>query len=246
MIKYTLHKISEGFIITSDEEIKEKDYVLVQSKWIQKCEIVHDFDAINIDWNFEIGFCTIAGTQCKKIIATDTSLKIEGIPQFKLEEADRPIYKLANIHWKNYHRAHSLGDNPVSDEILKPYVEFYKAAQSGCFTEEKCLGIINLLKNLPKGQDEEEAVRKFLKQPKQLVAIEVEEEPLDVIGCRRAVMSEERGIVITKIEKKDGMFCYYYGKGQEVLSSEFGPSNFMLIDTCGKFNIGDSIRLIKK
>lgn len=47
--------------------INKGDKVLVVGKYIQTCEGLHDFDGIQIDWNPEIGFATVAKSQSQKV-----------------------------------------------------------------------------------------------------------------------------------------------------------------------------------
>lgn len=50
-------------------------------------------------------------------------------------------------------------------------------------------------------------------------------------------------IVITNIEKSDKLYCNYYGYGQNIWTNNY---DFELRDTCGKFQIGDTLNIVKQ
>lgn len=64
---------------------------------------------------------------------------------------------------------------------------------------------------------------------------------LFIAGCGYAPMdSYNRSIVITEIKEGNGS-CYYYGYGNKNAVATVAEWNFKFIDTCGKFQIGDTI-----
>lgn len=64
-------------------------------------------------------------------------------------------------------------------------------------------------------------------------------------GCGYAPMDNSQLITITRIEKNDKIYCYYYGDGASHIVSTLTESYFMFRDTCGKFQIGDTINFVK-
>jgi len=159
---------------------------------------------------------------CLKIIATDSTFKLEGIPQFELENKlpseeftwaeFRDFYLKVSTLAKGERGLHSLGEFRIG------YNEGYKAAQSkGCFTEE------DMRKAFDRGEwdgsGKSEATRNAifynfidsLKQPKKLVAIDVE--TLIIAGKGKGEKSTNI-LNITKSEHyPDGLLVvkqYYY------------------------------------
>lgn len=66
------------------------------------------------------------------------------------------------------------------------------------------------------------------------------------IGCGYAPMDNSKNIVITAIAVDDETYCRYYGNGaRQMVSTPVSP-NFMFRDTCGKFQIGDTINFVKQ
>ena len=191
IMKYQVVKTDEGYVAVSNDEIKIGDFALHNSKEYRekypkstsifvKCTQSNHF-SIQEHWD--------------KIVATDTSFKLEGVPQFELE----------TLSWKDV-----LGIKAVEDSILagKLNTEFnspiyvigytsgfksgYKAAQEkGCYTEadiKKAIEYGTLLAEYHFNDniymtDEQENIAltskdtfiKSLKQPKEPVAIEVQE-----------------------------------------------------------------------
>ena len=65
-----------------------------------------------------------------------------------------------------------------------------------------------------------------------------------LFGCGYAGINVPSYSTINEIRKYDSNHSKYFGKG----TFEFfiiGSNNFMFIDTTGKFNIGDTIQMIK-
>lgn len=67
-------------------------------------------------------------------------------------------------------------------------------------------------------------------------------------SCGYAPMDNtfDKGITITKMEQVDKVSCLYYGRGNNFLVTSITSVDFMFCDTCGKFQIGDTINFVKK
>lgn len=109
----------------------------------------------------------------KKIVATDTSFKLEGIAQFEFEDNIEEIYMLAN---KAMEGGKGLPDDlkefrgKAVDWGFDKFVKGYRAAQEkGCYSIEDIKKAL-VLKNMGYG---EKHIIESLNQPKKLVAIEV-------------------------------------------------------------------------
>lgn len=64
---------------------------------------------------------------------------------------------------------------------------------------------------------------------------------LFIAGCGYAPMDSYNQIaVITKVEQGNES-CYYYGAGNDNATFSITSFDFKFIDTCGKFQIGDTI-----
>lgn len=65
-------------------------------------------------------------------------------------------------------------------------------------------------------------------------------------GCGYAPMdSYDKTVIITEIEQRNGSCCYY-GEGNSWRVNTITSWDFKFIDSCGKFQIGDTILFIKK
>lgn len=53
-------------------------------------------------------------------------------------------------------------------------------------------------------------------------------------------------VIITKIDKSSSNACSYYGIGNTNLVSTPTSFHFKFRDTCGKFQIGDTLNIVKK
>lgn len=64
-------------------------------------------------------------------------------------------------------------------------------------------------------------------------------------SCGYAPMDRTKGIIITEIKTADINTCYYYGYGN--MGIVFSPCDvrFVFRDTCGKFQIGDTLKIVK-
>ena len=71
---------------------------------------------------------------------------------------------------------------------------------------------------------------------------------LTFVSCGYAPMDNtmEKPIVITSIENVGGNSCNYYGRGNYNMVVTLTSSEFKFRDTCGKFQIGDTINFVKK
>lgn len=69
---------------------------------------------------------------------------------------------------------------------------------------------------------------------------------LFITSCGYAPMDNSEPIIITKIEKCNEIYSYYYGYGNYKLSKTLTESDFKFRDTIGKFQIGDTVNFYKK
>lgn len=67
---------------------------------------------------------------------------------------------------------------------------------------------------------------------------------LIVSGCGYAAPDNTTGIIVTEIETSVSGSCWYYGKGNNTNMLTL-VGYFQIKDTCGKFNVGDTIKLVK-
>ena len=64
-------------------------------------------------------------------------------------------------------------------------------------------------------------------------------------GCGYAVVDGfNKYVIITEI-RRNADYCYYYGKGNPGAVFTLTEDDFKFIDTCGKFQIGDTVRFVK-
>lgn len=173
-MKLQVVKTNKGYVAVSDENIKENDWYF------------NPFIKVFHKHQVEKGiFGPILGSN--KIIATDTSFKLEGIPQFELEKVEDvdTFVKSCLNEW-------GLVDTEPHNDLekgrrigLKIGLFYgYKAAQEkGCYTEEDLRKAINnvfniVFKNRLLIKEDLKRITydiiNSLKQPKQLVGIEVE------------------------------------------------------------------------
>lgn len=66
-------------------------------------------------------------------------------------------------------------------------------------------------------------------------------------SCGYAAIDGRHDIIINKIERRNNELSYswYYGKGTD-LNMVGMAYNFQFLDSTGKFNVGDTIRLVKQ
>lgn len=153
-------KTQQGYVAVSDEEAEEVHYRL----------FLHDNSIYQ--GSMEKGI----HPDSRKIIATDDSYKLEGVPQFELEVQDETCF-----FCKIRDKGHSL---QYRDRDW--FQEGWDAAQSNsCYTEDEWERLTSdAWLNEPNPNDfshnsfiyASKAIFKSLKQPKELVAIEVEED----------------------------------------------------------------------
>lgn len=69
-------------------------------------------------------------------------------------------------------------------------------------------------------------------------------------SCGRPPMENDEKLVIVKILTKqttsDKIGCMYYIKGSSSLGMIKFRSESYFFDSCGKFNVGDTIKIVKK
>lgn len=66
-------------------------------------------------------------------------------------------------------------------------------------------------------------------------------------SCGRKVMNPTKDLcIISSIEANPDGTCEYYGYGDWSETNALFAFDFKFIDSCGKFQVGDTIRLTKK
>lgn len=65
---------------------------------------------------------------------------------------------------------------------------------------------------------------------------------LSIILCSCGRNSPQAGFVVLKVVRGTGNMCKYMGHGRTHNPLSLGA---MIYDTCGKFNIGDTIKFVK-
>lgn len=66
---------------------------------------------------------------------------------------------------------------------------------------------------------------------------------LVVCSCGYSPASTREPIIITEIWASGDGFCFYYSEPDDTVL--FGNFKSCFIDTCGKFNVGDTIKFVK-
>lgn len=67
-----------------------------------------------------------------------------------------------------------------------------------------------------------------------------------LLSCGYATIDTQKTLIITGIENhNDPVYCYYFGKGSAAYTNTMTSKYFMFVDSCGKFQIGDTIKLTK-
>jgi len=170
-MKQQVVKTNKGYVAISDEKITEGFFLHPKG-------VIFPVTEIYIRGPISTGLM-------KKIIATDSTFKLEGIPQFELEkdELEKMALEYASLPYKNWPKDAQV--ILLEDNARLDFIAGYKAAQSkGCFTEEDIIKAIRFGKDLWKdaenqvknGVKKQLFVKDFidsLKQPKKLVAIEI-------------------------------------------------------------------------
>lgn len=71
-----------------------------------------------------------------------------------------------------------------------------------------------------------------------------------LVSCGYAPIDNTTPIIITDIETavngENGKNCNYYGYGNTYMTFTLVGSNFKFRDTCGKFQIGDTLNIVKQ
>lgn len=162
-MKLQIVKTTQGYVAISDEPKKEGQHFACVNQLKTT-----GYVSIHTDYN-------MADICCYPIIATDTTFKLEGIPQFELEKS--PLREeLRDIIAEDWYK--HKDDEPYIEQTAD---DCYKAAQSkGCFTEEDMNWVANMASGMAySGKTSSEIANQLtikinsLKQPKKLVAIEV-------------------------------------------------------------------------
>ncbi len=181
-MKLQIYKTEQGYVAVS-EKVKPGDFVVI----FPLMEIIQVNQSNCIMYDF-------------KIIATDTSFKIEGVAQFELEKDNSEIlYKLVNIDdIKNRIKIEPFDSSEIigykngqffvgnyyckygnhivkSDESSMHHITHFLAQTKGCYSEEDLRNAYGQGNN--DGSNnlwKEESFIQFTKQSKKLVAIDVE------------------------------------------------------------------------
>lgn len=62
-------------------------------------------------------------------------------------------------------------------------------------------------------------------------------------SCAYSPMDNSSPVIIKIIERHDDIYCNYYGRGNWNMNMNiFASSDFMFRDSCGKYQIGDTIK----
>lgn len=64
-------------------------------------------------------------------------------------------------------------------------------------------------------------------------------------SCGYASLDTRKSCIVTEIIQIDTSFCYYYGGGNWGGYVTMSSTNFQIIDSIGKYNVGDPIKLGK-
>lgn len=67
-----------------------------------------------------------------------------------------------------------------------------------------------------------------------------------LVGCGYAPMDSAYPIVIEEVEQGLNCYCNYYGRGNTSLALTITSWDYKFRDTCGKFQIGDTVNFVKK
>jgi hypothetical protein len=62
-----------------------------------------------------------------------------------------------------------------------------------------------------------------------------------LVGCNSCTVQNNKPIIVTNIEKSDITYCNYYGYASNIWSNKY---EFKFRDTCGKFQIGDTLNIV--
>ena len=67
-----------------------------------------------------------------------------------------------------------------------------------------------------------------------------------LVGCGYAPMNNINSIIITDIEQLSNTSCNYYGRGDVMRVFTWTSNKFKFTDVCGKFQIGDTLNIVKQ
>lgn len=193
-MKLQIVKTDKGYVAISDEQPSQKDTRTEdEGKWALSLfdswvgQLSMEYRGLwRIEWkvNDSVGNLLSNPHQpenYRMIVATDTSFKLEGIPQFELEKDDKDyqLMRAATLTLKNYDLKDEFNVSAAGG-FCSGYDAGYKAAQ-----EKGCYSIEDMRKAFDRGEwdgsGKSEAVRnsvfddfiESLNQPKKLVAIEI-------------------------------------------------------------------------
>jgi hypothetical protein len=175
-MKLQVIKTDKGYVAVSDEPKKQGHHFACTN------QLKNGYVPIHNDFG-------MADDCCKPIVATDTTFKLEGIPQFKLEKKRNILFEATDRAYKylyalGYFTTPTHEGKIVENLLIEARAEADE--EKGCYTEEDIIKGIKLFNRAhkeadikpKKGQDFIDAMYEYvissLKQPKQLVAIEVE------------------------------------------------------------------------
>ena len=65
------------------------------------------------------------------------------------------------------------------------------------------------------------------------------------MGCGYAPMDNKHPIIIKSMSKSSDNLCNYYGSGNSAMVFTNTSFDFLFRDTCGKFQIGDTLNFVK-
>ncbi len=64
-------------------------------------------------------------------------------------------------------------------------------------------------------------------------------------SCGYAPIDNSKPVIITEIEQYESGYCYYYGYGNGGMTLTPASYNFIFKDSCGKYQIGDTVKFSK-
>ncbi len=186
-MKLQVIQTEKGYMVVSEEEIKERDwfYNPIDCNKYGYSDKIHICKSTPLDGFTKESIHIITGDfrfareNCKKIVATDQSFKLDGIPQFELENPDDELYnQIPNI---------GKGDGIEQLFFGDGYISGYKAATKQYTEEDLRTAIFKAIDIWMNNMTEDSAeinekdfqsIIQSLNQPKKLVAIDVETEQI--------------------------------------------------------------------
>ena len=64
-------------------------------------------------------------------------------------------------------------------------------------------------------------------------------------SCGYAPIDNSKPVIITEIKQYESGYCYYYGHGNWVMVFTITSRDFIFKDSCGKYQIGDTVKFSK-